>query len=220
MPNASVGAGSLYRTFSTSVTGYVPTALSYDTLGLYKWVTVTLISMNINNTLDFMTSNYEGSSWNQVPLTRTVSAGGATVASGTTVETTAKNPGTWHGPLPGRYFRLYYTANSASTVTGQVTFSQSGGIQELGSGTGGNGKLVVGTSSKTLLAGQICRSVTIKASRDNTGVLYVGIGAAATVAAGLELHAGEAFTVDIGNTGNVYVIGTNATDYLTYAWVN
>lgn len=221
MPSASAaGAGSLVRTFSTTTTGWIPSATGQiDTAGLYKWVTVHFSSVGSTARVEFMSSNTD-SAYQLNPLTRTW-GGTGTYSMGTSVDTATANgvAGIWQGPVIGRYFRLNYVSG-AGTVAGTIVLSQNGTTHELGSATGGTGKVTPGTSSTTVLANTNCRSLTLKASRNNAGIIYVGVGSAATAASGLELHAGEAVSLDIGFTGNVYVLGTNATDYLTYLWVN
>ncbi len=219
MPSASsAGTGSLIRTFSTSTAGYIPATTAIDSMGIYKWITVHVTNVGTGGPrIEFLSANVT-SSYQLNPLTRTAGAAN-TYSMGSSVDTAATSAGLWSGPLIGRYFHLNYSAGTG-TVAGTIILSPSGAVAELGSGAGGTGKVTPGTSSTAVLSNTSCRSLSLKAGRTNAGVLYVAIGTAATAAAGMELYAGESVSLDIGFTGNVYVLGTNPTDYLTYMWVN
>ncbi len=216
MPSASAaGAGSIIRQFSTSSSGAIP-SVGIDSLGIYKWVTVHVTSAPASARLDFVTANID-SNYATVQLFRARGGGTGSDAFGGAIETSAISTGLWHGPLPGRYFRLGYNT-SVGTVTGTIMLSQAGAVPPFGSGTGGTGKLTASTSNQ-VLSNSGCRSITLKAGRNNTGALYIALNATATATTSIELYAGETISMDIGNLALVNVLGTNATDYLTYMWI-
>jgi hypothetical protein len=82
------------------------------------------------------------------------------------------------------------------------------------------------TTSAQLLPANLARSVTLKASRTNTGVAYVGVtspdtsvGVAPTASTGFDLYAGETLSLDIGNTNQIRILGTNTADSVAYVWI-
>jgi hypothetical protein len=68
-----------------------------------------------------------------------------------------------------------------------------------------HGKTTVTTSGvRVQLATNTVKAITIKASSDNTGVMYVG-STGVTVSNGFPLSAGESMSFDIVNTGAVWL---------------
>lgn len=63
-------------------------------------------------------------------------------------------------------------------------------------------------------------SITIRAMKGNTGIIYLGGSAAEAAAAeGFELAAGDALSIDIQSTGSIWMSGTKAADRLCVAAV-
>jgi hypothetical protein len=62
--------------------------------------------------------------------------------------------------------------------------------------------------------------ITIRAMKGNGGILYIGGSAAEAAAAeGFELTAGDALSLDITGTGNIWMSGTKSGDRLCVAGV-
>ncbi len=89
-------------------------AVATTDAGLYSWVSVHLTSSGTSSTVTFQASN-DNSNWTNAPLLQSTSTNGV-------VATTATSAFLFHGPLPGRYFRLNVTGISAGTTAGVVTF--------------------------------------------------------------------------------------------------
>lgn len=84
-----------------------------------------------------------------------------------------------------------------------------------------NGKKLVTTAGTrvTLASSTTCKSVTIKALRSNTGLIYVGDSAVSS-SNGLELSAGESVNLDIANLQTVNIDSTVNGEGVTYLGVN
>lgn len=61
-------------------------------------------------------------------------------------------------------------------------------------------------------------SVAVRAMKGNAGVLYLGSEESATAAAGFELAAGDAVTVDVLGLGDLWFNGTKTGDKLCVFW--
>ncbi len=89
-------------------------AVATTDAGLYSWVSVHLSSSGTSSSAAFQTSN-DNVNWTTAPLLQSTSTNGIAV-------TNATSAFMFHGPLPGRYFRLNVTGISAGTTSGVVTF--------------------------------------------------------------------------------------------------
>jgi hypothetical protein len=89
-------------------------AVATTDAGLYSWVSVHLSSSGTSSTATFQASN-DNVNWTNAPLLQTTSTNGVVVNNATSAFM-------FHGPLPGRYFRLNVTGISAGTTAGVVTF--------------------------------------------------------------------------------------------------
>jgi len=88
----------------------------------------------------------------------------------------------------------------------------------------GDGRKVVAAAgtAEALSAQQDCKSVTIIAETDNTGVISVGgstVVAALATRRGTPLAAGESFSLDIGDLSLVWLDSTVNGDGVTYTYV-
>lgn len=87
----------------------------------------------------------------------------------------------------------------------------------------GNGRKTVASAgtAEALAASTSCKSVTVTAETDNTGVISVGgSGVIATLATrtGTPLNAGDSFTLEIDNLSKVYIDTTVSGDGVTYTY--
>ena len=103
-------------TFSTTTAQAVATTDA----GNYVWVSVQVTSQGTSSTITFQTSN-NNSNWDNVSLVQSSSTTSATAQS---ISVAIANV-TFHGPLPGRYFRLNVTGISAGTTAGTIQFFSS-----------------------------------------------------------------------------------------------
>lgn len=94
----------------------VSAGTTYD-VGNHAWVSVQILTQYVGTTptITFQSSD-DGTNWNTIALqaSNSILAQGSVNTTGTAL---------FHGPLPGRYFRLNFTgAYSSGTATGTVTF--------------------------------------------------------------------------------------------------
>lgn len=134
-----IGSGRLTQSFSiTSVT----TTTAQD-VGNYRWVSVQLSSQGTSSTVTFQSSN-DNVNWLNFGLS---SVGGTATSVVSTV--TAPTLGLFHGPLPGRYFRLSISGISAGTTAGTILYSST----PAGMHTMGVAASIAGGINVTLLNG-------------------------------------------------------------------
>mgnify|MGYP007071571949 CR=1 FL=1 len=109
------------------------------------------------------------------------------------------------------------TAASIMSVLKQISYMEQNPVSRYVTNTGlfpvdlnppanmGSGQTTVTTAgTRVALAGsQACLSVTVKAKKTNTGLIYVGTAAAVSSSVGFILSPGETVTVDVDNLADV-----------------
>ncbi len=82
-------------------------------VGEYTWISVQLLTKGTSSTTTFEIST-DSSNWQSCALMLSTTLGGSSVTS------TTASTGIWHGPLPGRYFRITVSGLSAGATTGNL----------------------------------------------------------------------------------------------------
>ena len=77
----------------------------------------------------------------------------------------------------------------------------------------------IDTSAIVLGPSAACKEVVIQASASNTGIVYVG-ATGVTTTTGIALNAGDAFSFNIDNIDNVYVIASANNQAVSYVYFN
>lgn len=103
-------------------------------------------------------------------------------------------------------------------VTGSVTVD--GTVQEVPLSAFGTFQATIGTGGTRIQFGSNpCKSVTIKAKVDNSGVIYVG-GSGVTSSNGFILSAGDTLSMDINNTNLIYLDCSVSNDGVSVIYAN
>jgi hypothetical protein len=105
--------GALQTTSTYSTTVATPTT-ALDA-GNYRWISVQVSAQGTSSTVTFQASN-DNSTWFTIGLSLAGNTSANPVSSTTST-------GLYHGPLPGRYFRLNITGISAGTTSGTIVLS-------------------------------------------------------------------------------------------------
>ena len=95
-----------------------------------------------------------------------------------------------------------------------------GDVEITGHSTIANGSNTdIDTSAEVLGASAACKEVVIQAATTNTGIVYVGASGVSTTT-GIALNAGDAFSFNIDNIDNVYVIASAVNQAVSYVYFN
>jgi hypothetical protein len=95
-----------------------------------------------------------------------------------------------------------------------------GDVEITGHSTIANGSNTdIDTSAEVLGARAACKEVVIQAATTNTGIVYVGASGVSTTT-GIALNAGDAFSFNIDNIDNVYVIASAINQAVSYVYFN
>ena len=95
-----------------------------------------------------------------------------------------------------------------------------GDVEILGHSTIASGQNdTVGTSAEVLTTSTACKHVDIMAAVANTGIIYVG-GSGVTASTGIALYPGDAYSLDIDDLNDVYVIATVDGENVQYTYYN
>jgi hypothetical protein len=95
-----------------------------------------------------------------------------------------------------------------------------GDVEITGHSTIANGSNTdIDTSAEVLGGSAACKEVVIQAATTNTGIVYVGASGVSTTT-GIALNAGDAFSFNIDNIDNVYVIASAVNQAVSYVYFN